>query len=150
MASRVKLNRVRKGDKILAADWDRLCDLLEAIANVRVGPGLTAKFDLTGLLISLTGIASERFAIAKITAAPPPSVAVMPANCKYSYKGLDKHGVDEVDQLPIYGRQVENEETAIYPAKVGHLCMVFLNPQDDGTKKAELIVFTESPVRGPC
>lgn len=146
----VRIPRVQRGQKIEAETWDRMCAIVETLANVRTGPGLEASFTPQGLLISLMGSLRDRFALCKITAAPPPSVAVMPADCKYGYQGLEEHGVVGTDVLPIYGRMVENEEIAVYPAKVGHLCAIFRNPQADGTKLAELIVFTESPARGPC
>ena len=149
MSRPVKLKRVQRGEAIRAEDWNTVASVVEALSNVRGGAGLTASFGIDGLLIALTGGLKNRFVWCKITAAPPPGVPILPSDCKYSYKGLDAK-IDEVDKLPVYGRQVENDEAAVYPAKGGHLCFVFRNPQADGTKLAELGVLTESPARGPC
>lgn len=148
----LRIPRVRKGEPIRAQDWNRLCGMVERLVAVRAGSGLSVEFGPEGLIIGLIGgLLRELFVPCKIITAPPFGVPVLPSNCPYGYRGLfGKSGVTEASVMPVYGRPVHNDEVAVYPCKVGDLCAIFRNPQANGSKKAELIVLTEKPVRGPC
>lgn len=150
--SKNPIKLVEIGQPIKASDFNALAqgvmDLRDFLSNTKGGGGLEVKVTESGLLIALLGIRDRIFPV-KITQAPPPDVALLPSACKYGYRGIGQSFV-ETQQVPVYGRPVQGDECAVYPAKVGHLAAVFLNPQDDGTNIAELWILTEVPARGPC
>lgn len=148
------LPRFRKGAKEIRADdlnqiVDAVAALNDIVYNASGSAGLDVKVSSTGLMIALLGSLKDRILPVKITEAPAPDVAVLPSNCKYSYLGLDRAVKDSL-VIPVYGRPIHADECAVYPAKVGDLAFIFRNPQDDGTKEAELWILTEVPARGPC
>lgn len=149
MSARITFKRVRRGEKINADDYNRVLETIESLCNIRAGNGLSATFGDDGIMIALTSLIKDRAAIVKITAAPTAGQPIKPSLCSYSCLGLDKK-FELTNVLPVYGREVANDEVDVYPAKVGDLAFVLRNPQDDGTKKAELWILSEYIVRGAC
>lgn len=123
---------------------------IRGLSNIKAGRGLSATVGIDGIVLALLGAFKERFLLGKITAAPAPGQLILPSQCRYSARAIGKARVVLTDVLPAYGRQVENDEVGVYPAKVGDLCAILRNPQGGGKVRAELWVFRENPGRGPC
>jgi len=143
----MSLPRATPREKPLARDFNSIAEAVEQLQRI-VGVSQAPPGGMAGLLLSMLG-SKDRVLWCKITAAPPAGVPLLPSLCRYSYQSLDR-GFVESNVLPKYGRLVENDECAIYPALVGDLCAVFRSPQDDGTYIAELMLFRENPAIGPC
>lgn len=148
------LPRVNPGDPLVAEQYNVLADAVERTQTALGGatgidavpaPGSSAPGQVLWALQNRLGWVLR----ARITKAPPAGVAVLPSACRYDAASLDSaHTL--TNELPSYGRQVENDECAIYPARVDDLCLILISPQDNRDQKLELMLLRENPARGSC
>ena len=140
--------RGKRGGLVHRSEFNQLLDALERMLDIKSSQGLSASVSTRGLAINLMGD-QERWVWAKVTAAPPYGVPVLPSQCLYSALPLGRE-VQLQDALPKYGRDVFGDEVHLYPAKVGDMCGIVRNPRGNGLYDAELFILTEYVVRGDC
>jgi hypothetical protein len=131
-----------------AADLNRLAQLVERLSSLKVGRGLQLIDAPGGLLLALSAD-TEFVRRARITAAPAPGVPILPSACRYSAASLDGQ-VRLESVLPVYGRQVEADECAVYPGQVDDLCALLMDPRPDGAIVPRLWIFRENVARVAC
>lgn len=130
-----------KGQRLTAAALNLALAEVEKGAKVIAGPGLSVAQTPAGRLLSL--IADVGWLVrARITAAPPPLVPVLPSACRYGVRAAEE-AFEMSAVLPKYGRAVEGDDVAIYPARVGDDCALVRVPRGDGAFTVELFIFSE-------
>ena len=139
---------VTAGDPVRHEDVNAGIRADQKLARVRGGHGISVRNSDDGLLIALLDGGKDWVIKCRITAAPPYGVPVLPSLCRYSVKSHNRRFTMTL-VYPTYGRQVENDEVGVYPAKVGALCAVLRN-RINGVIVPELWVFRENIYRGPC
>jgi hypothetical protein len=164
----MKLPRWNRGEPITAADLNRIAEATEAALEVVAGRGLTITRDPRGRLqvaldASGAGVALLCRVERVVNAAGaniPTNAAALPSQCRYIIRDLASGQLypapgpsGQASLLPVYGREVNADEAGVWPAKVGDLCTVWMNPRRVGGQMAttaELDIWSERVARGPC
>ena len=142
--------QLRPGDRIRAEDVQAGINAGFKVGSIDGGDGIRVFHTPWSMTISLSKGNKHRILSAVITQAPPPGVPILPSQCKYWAQALD-HRFVIVDEYPAYGRLVENDESAIYPAKVNDFCLIIRYVKPGTTEwAAGLMVLRENVARGPC
>jgi len=132
----MKIGRmVNRGTPIFADDLNRLIDDIERAMTLRTGAGIVGSWANSGMVLALAGGQSDGFVLARITAKTglDPDIA---ENIRYDAKGIFESGAVLTNVYPSCGRPVKPDQAGIVrirPAKVGALCWIVRDKQDDGT-----------------
>lgn len=150
------MNHLRErseGEPIRAEDFNELVRAIRGLQTLTLGPGLSGGFSARGgLRLILRGWRDAfggRAAMGVITKAPTDMAPVLPSDCFYDVEALDGEWKME-DAVPVYGRDVAGDQAAIFPARVGDLCIILRRPTDDDDVEDQLWILSERTVRAPC
>lgn len=150
--------RFRSGEPytqaLTAQRLNQLVDAVNALLQLRGGPGVKVAMTETGVTIGLdlqmilgNGIDAR---ISAVSGGSGPAVA---STFTYSVKAFGRPELPEYTGLtPTAGRPVQSGDstTEIYPAAVGDRCRLFLEPDGDGTSTPKLWIGTETLAFEDC
>ncbi len=113
------VRRVNTGDPITAAWANELADAVRDQAGGLLGG------DLGKNVLALAALLQDpdRFVAVKIKAVRLTGAGIddayFPSAVRYQVEGIRRPGILEDNLVPFYGREVEDDEARVYPAKVG-------------------------------
>lgn len=80
--------------------------------------------------------------------AAPGGLAFWPSQVSYRIVGIRRGGIDLDNMVPVYGRPVRGDETRLYPASVGMVCVLVRSPaaDDSGEIDSQLMLLPDSEI----
>lgn len=146
----------KKGDPLQADTWNRMLDTIGAGIAVKAGAGVAVSQTPDGAVISLADGGTSDWIESRITVAPPPNVAILEEDCKYTAVAIGIPSIKLENHRPRYNRLFESDRAAginvliAKPALVGDLCYIARAPDGSGFKEAGLMVLTEKYATKVC
>ena len=138
---------------------------LRALANIKGANDITVAVSPAGVIIGRQP--SEMTLLARVVAVvisgtryttegqQPPYAA--PSTVSYEVAVFGRPDIGELDgqgilrgKVPKYGRPVKDDESAIWPARVGDRCWLHRFPGPDGAPASEIEIMSERIAFKPC
>lgn len=142
-------DRVRKGDPITSAWANSLRDAVAALESMRGGDGISVSRSQAGLIIAMAAVGNGLVVPALVTDVQGVDGDRIDT-VKYKAQPLGEGPTAETDFVsPKYGR-VYADTAAVRTARAGDLCAIVRAPKDDGTRTADLWIFTELVLGRRC
>lgn len=167
--------KVRRGDPVRAEDHNSLVEYLQQLVRLKLGAGLSGRFDAQGglqLLMAPSTLDSNVHPaiILKVNgSATTPAGPLVASSVRYTAGALGKFSVNPSgvyagmvleNVLPAYGRQVKGPEADVLqvrPAEVGSFCLIIttMRPEGEGNPVGELCLIPggtrgETPFAESC
>jgi hypothetical protein len=167
--------RVRPNDPVRAEDHNSIVEYLEQLTRLRLGTGLSGRFDAQGglqLALAFNSLASNVHPaiILRVNgSATTPTGPIVASGVVYTAGVIGRFsepspgvftGQVLSDVLPAYGRQVKGPEADVLmvrPAEVGSFCLIIttMRPEGEGNPVGELCLIPggtrgETPYAESC
>ena len=155
------------GSSRLAENIRKVLRAIRALSRIEGRNGITAQVNQAGVVLSLnrpefaffSRVVAVRVGAQTITQWGQQAAYATPSQVSYDVKVFGRPDIGEDDGsgdrvvrslVPVYGRPVNEDESAIWPARVGDRCWIIRSPDQNGSPIAELHIMTERIAFRPC